>query len=965
MVILGKLIGYIVFVNKLSHFYIVVVSVVCITAAALISMMTYQITAKADSVSWVAGGDVSLISNDERAMNLHPQHCREQKVLMDDRLGLNYFEQSGFTNACVYDMGAWRYALTNRTYKGTFYNHNDVSFALSIEMDTKMYRVENLHALDIPVYTPYSKGLVYANGGVGWGRKLTVYKDIIKRLTKVDNDSYVVKDVDSPDFTFKRPNGNLLPVGKAVSSDNGRWLVFEAIDLGIMRLDLETYEIKRVSSIAPRYGMGATPHMSLAISDDGRTLVMAGENTPFKIYQVTAECGDATITDELTKDTPIARPCLDRDIGQYLETVLPSGLAVANSIRLSADTGEVGFIARLNSDRFGQNTKEYVVQAPGYVPTSRLDYLAMGDSFSSGEGDTQVLRGKKFYLSGTDVEGDEKTPKEKCHISSRSYPFLLRNAMNIADDDMKSVACSGAELAHDYVINDANDTYNGQGNRLAVLNVNINQFQAQAINMFTPGRVKQLEFIEKHKPRSITLTGSGNDVGFGDVVSGCIMSNFYPCVYETTDSGRALIGQGIANQHYELTKLFAKIHDISPATKVYMVGYPQFVEDTSFFCAPNVPLSQAERVMISESVKYLNRVIKSAAESSGVEYVDIENSLDGHKLCESGTSYVTGLALARTLGLGSSLIGKSETQESFHPNKSGHKLMADAIRKELGYQSLLNYADYPVNSNYQQLVKPVDPSEYFADSMKNTNKQYRKANVMLSEYIQKVPILNMINIRFGNFKPHALVQVEIHSEPVDLGSYAADESGSLSVDIALPSSVPAGYHTLHLIGLSYSGEEIDVWQSIEVRGSEGDIDEDGISDDTDQCSYVTESRIDGDKDGIDDACDLLIEFLDNEDIGGSVSTTVSDRRKKSVKLNNESLNQLPDGVSNVRVSTERLLYLNGQNTIAPESDRVNENKSFQSNDKGGVAGVILLGSAGSLIFILYCLITRYSNHKDT
>jgi lysophospholipase L1-like esterase len=943
-----------VFIYKTCRRYEIAAYVILAFVSIVLILATYQITARANSFSWVAGGELNLVDNSERDMNLEPQQCREQSVSINDRPGVFYYE-SGSTTACVYDAGDWRYALTNQTYKRWPIDQQDVSFALSIGMDSKMYRVGNLHPQDVPVYIPHSKSLAYASTGLGWGRILKIYKDIVSRLTKTDADTYMVGNVDSPDFIFKRPNGSLLPVGKVVSSNNGKWLAFEAVDIGIMRLNLDTYEVKRISSVAPQYGLWGTPHMSLAISDSGEYIAIAGENTPFYIYNVTSECGDNVVTDEMTKGTPISNPCAMRDIGQYLETALPSGLALASSLRLSGDAGEIGFIARLNNDRYGQNQKEYVIQAPGYVPEGRLEYLAMGDSFSSGEGDTQVVHGVKFYLPGTDVEGDDKNPKEKCHISSRSYPFLLQDAMGIKDEKMESIACSGAEVRNDYqTAGDNKNEYKGQGARLAEYEKKLSRLQLDALGMFIPGRLKQMEFIKQYKPQSVTLTGSGNDVGFGSVIQSCIMSNIYPCAYEATESGRAMIAQGIANQFDKLSKLFTEIHSISPSTRVYMVGYPQFIDDKSSLCAPNVPLSQAERTMIKESVTYLNRVIKSAADSSAVKYIDIEDSLKGHRLCESGASYVTGLALARKLGFGSNSIGKSELQESFHPNRNGHILIADAIMNELDSESLLDYKKYPTTSEYQQLARPVDPPEYFTEALKSAKKQYRKEHITLREYIQKVPILNMISIRIGNFKPDSLVKVEVHSDPIELGTYSADSLGNLSVDIPLPINVPAGYHTLHLIGASYSGEEIDVWQTIEVRGSEGDIDEDGILDNVDQCMYVMESGLDEDLDQIDDACDPMIEYEDRADVSTAVDlVAINDEQRDLSAIQTVQDTSRGTKVADINSQIEDIFYLPGSI----------ENNRLIANPHPMTPIQVVLGIFVSSL-VLYWVTTRYSNHKD-
>lgn len=93
-------------------------------------------------------------------------------------------------------------------------------------------------------------------------------------------------------------------------------------------------------------------------------------------------------------------------------------------------------------EEYGYNMKlfksTFDVEYPdGYrgmrIPSNptKLDYLALGDSYSSGEGDTEKnnATGQKYYRQLTDVNEDKKQgiPGEKCHVSTRSYPYKLAN----------------------------------------------------------------------------------------------------------------------------------------------------------------------------------------------------------------------------------------------------------------------------------------------------------------------------------------------------------------------------------------------------------------------------------------------------------------------------------------------------------------------------------------------------------
>lgn len=855
--------------------------------ALFLGIFTYQITTNASSVSWHSTADPVLIENPEYGLDVHAKSCKDKDVQIDDRAGHAYFGPSNSTNTCVYDKGKWRYALTNRSYR--YWNSTvriDDSFAISIGDDQKMYRVNNLSAQDIPVFTANSDGLVYAKGGIGYGKELVAYTDLTRRLVKYDNDSYTIMDVDAPDFIFKRPNGHILPVGAAVSSPNGKWLAFEAIGIGIMRLNLETYELKRISNVAPRYGVGANPHMSLAISDKGDNVVIGGEITPFNIYTVTATCGDK-ITDELVADISVAVPCLEKRVGEYLESILPSGLAAATFLRFGDDAGEVKFTAYLNSDRTRADGKNYVLRAPGYVPTPRLDYLAMGDSFSSGEGDTDVVRESRYYLAGTDIEGGGQIPTEKCHISSRSYPYLLKASMNLSNDKMESVTCSGAQRVDiqgaippdiDYKNTEITSIYRGQTNidhsgapvpRLRGF-PNFLELQVSALENLTPGRIQQINFVEKYKPRVITLTFGGNDIGFGAILDACIRAGkFVLTCSHAKDEGIGQLGSEIRGQYTNFRDVYERLQGTNPDARTYVLGYPQFISQNGI-CGLNPTLNNREREMMREGVSYLNLVIKAAASDAGVKYVDIEDSLGEHILCGKEESYVN--------GLGTAMFG--QVQESYHPNAKGHALMYAGIQKGLtrANETLLNSTDCndiivcPTAAGARLSVMPdffVKPVTDYNKIAKRVDMVVRGAKGIAGGVVQGADKLTtgivtrvtpyIIEINPLALMPNTVVNVELHSSPVQLGTFMSDMYGGLQANFTVPNEIPAGYHTLHVYGNSYTGHAIDYYQIVRVHGAVGDVDEDGIPDDRDHCYFIQESNIDADKDGIDDSCDMLIE----------------------------------------------------------------------------------------------------------
>ena len=177
-------------------------------------------------------------------------------------------------------------------------------------------------------------------------------------------------------------------------------------------------------------------------------------------------------------------------------------------------------------------------------------YVALGDSYSSGEGDGN-------YLAGTDTSADH------CHRSPHAYPELLDESQELGSLDF--VSCSGA-ITGDYF------NGNSEGNREAA--------QSQALS---PGT------------RYVTLTFGGNDLGFGDVLAQCVYGKYGPVVVHAANCAQltslkatvakrlqALTGQGAANtpggaKIHSIASVLQSIHRLAPKAKVYVAVLPPAV----------------------------------------------------------------------------------------------------------------------------------------------------------------------------------------------------------------------------------------------------------------------------------------------------------------------------------------------------------------------------------------------------
>ena len=494
---------------------------------------------------------------------------------------------------------------------------------------------------------------------------------------------------------------------------------------------------------------------------------------------------------------------------------------------------------------------------------TKLDYLALGDSFSSGEGDTEKnpSTDQKYYRQFTDVNEDKSknTPKEKCHVSTRSYPYKLAQQMGLSQSGTKqwdTVACSGAVI---YDMNGDNSAgYEGQDSPLGRLNGYSNKeaLKGMALNEIIPGRVKQIEFVKKYQPKVITLTAGGNDAGFGEKLKACLGWRFLDdCTWAKTE-WRGRLKNDLQGQFDRLRSLYNELKTASNnKAKIYVLGYPQFVNGApDAKCHNTFSLNAREREMITNSVTYYNSIIRQAAKAAGVKYVDVENAFGNHWLCNDTDSHVT--AITNIFG-----ANGNEQQESFHPNAKGHADIARKFREELGGVSPIDYEICPggaTNCPDSSATKdkiPAPPYFEVANEQEDIKFTYYRLTDGIATKVEGKPI--KITGPRGVYRYGGRAYVKIYSEPRDLGGIEVNDNGDVNGSVNLPEDLPAGYHTLIVSGESPSGERTELYQTILIKGSDTeDIDENGIPDKNQPCgAFLPAANEDKDFDGIDDACD--------------------------------------------------------------------------------------------------------------
>jgi lysophospholipase L1-like esterase len=650
----------------------------------------------------------------------------------------------------------------------------------------------------------------------------------------------------APDHILQNSNGEWLGVGSFAFSSNGEWMVAQLQTGSYARINLSTFEIL---PFAPTHSSSQSQSLQLAISDDGRYAAAAGNDYAyrFQIFDLSTCSQPAT-----PNDTTIVSGCGVRYMQPFLTSQNLTGMAPS---KLLFSTDNTQLSATIYDD-VNDVSKRITITAPG-KQADQLDYLALGDSFSSGEGDTN----RDAYIPQTNHGPTQAYPfEERCHVSNRSYPFLLAQKMGLSGNKVKNVACAGAKIT-DVVA--ANSNYLGQGELLGKVNESSRViYQDEANNFFIPGRVAQIDFVKKYKPKAITISIGGNDVNFGDKVAECAPLSVFSCSHASDPGQKKIDGLEIQQLYNNLSRLYSQIHAASPASKIYAIGYPKFVKESTA-CAANVGFDDNERQYVNAGTEYINTVIESAAKKAGVAYVDIQSALSGYELCAGGVSQVAvnGVREGRDfleVG-GQKWIGK----ESYHPTQLGHRLMANRILSQV-QGNLLSYDNCPntLETTCADNATTVPLlSAYFNTSVAAPSFAQYSASILEGRYdvVEKYNAA-AVNILGSMLAPGSSVHVEIHSTPTALGDYTVNSYGEFNAAVSIPSSLPAGVHTLHIYGTSIAEQPIDLYQPIVVLGnSSDDIDEDGVPNSIDPCTFTTPSETDIDQDGIDDACDGTID----------------------------------------------------------------------------------------------------------
>lgn len=352
--------------------------------------------------------------------------------------------------------------------------------------------------------------------------------------------------------------------------------------------------------------------------------------------------------------------------------------------------------------------------AVAFVPVPQHAYVALGDSYSSGEGVAGSNGDLAGYDDGTDVtvpgtdQADPGYQGNLCHRSALAWPVLLASAKHLP---LVNLACSGSNLGDidgtQYLLNQTTTNYQTVYHTdtkvptpgTLVLGTNPPASQAgdnwisdipnneNAGTAYFAEPNYQLDLLRALHPRLVTITIGGNDIGFADIITTCasfVLEQLPSDCQQDLWSGTS---NGVSNRIQSLEPMLESTYKniasaAGGANRVTVITYPSPVTydpsgDTGF--ADCTGLYDGDRQWLVPEVAHLASVIQQAGASAGVQVIDIHTLFDNNGPC-TAQPYVTAPDFVPI-----SLINSTTSQLDnwFHPNQAGYAAMEKAIAAKI------------------------------------------------------------------------------------------------------------------------------------------------------------------------------------------------------------------------------------------------------------------------------------------
>lgn len=290
-----------------------------------------------------------------------------------------------------------------------------------------------------------------------------------------------------------------------------------------------------------------------------------------------------------------------------------------------------GVTAPLNTTIAAGYFHTLVAPVSSQAVNASLEYVALGDSYSSGEGNPPFINSKVARA---------------CHRSEKAWPYLLARRFPQRIMLAANLACSGAKASNALV-----KSYQGQQPQLYEMN--------------------------SLRPTLVTITIGGNDIGFTPVLRYCYYASDFLrrpglCINALKNEVSIISAFGdIASGYYNAIETEAP-----RSAQIVVVGYPRLFPQDQRLVVGCWWLTSGIRMRFNALTAELDRKLAAAAYGIGaanVSYASTLNVLNGHELCTTD-SWVNRI-----------VTKPKHTEYEGHPNLPGQEAIADAVRRHLGF----------------------------------------------------------------------------------------------------------------------------------------------------------------------------------------------------------------------------------------------------------------------------------------
>ena len=333
---------------------------------------------------------------------------------------------------------------------------------------------------------------------------------------------------------------------------------------------------------------------------------------------------------------------------EYVGVTLVGAILILG-VLIVTNTGSVGnaFSRAICSvvERSGCSVNAGSGESP-YDQATSGEYVALGDSYSSGEGAWD-------YEEGTDFDdrndlwpfNDDEEDHNRCHRSENAYSQVIAGDNEFAGGS-SFVACSGATTED---LDNENDQNTGEDPQLDALS---------------------------DETSLITMTMGGNDLGFADVVKDCIINGEGGVSFVDTcqEKHEDRIQDELPTLMDELVDYYERLKAEAPNSRIIIIGYPPLFDPNVGDSLGNL-LFEEDMLWMNEKAEQLNAMLAEAAEEAGVEFIDPSDAFAGHGI-GSDDPWLNDLDIG---GPGFSVADPS----SFHPNAAGHAAIAELVQQQL------------------------------------------------------------------------------------------------------------------------------------------------------------------------------------------------------------------------------------------------------------------------------------------